>query len=122
MSMSYIEHVVNTGFPGRRARCTPPFARREDPPCPDGRSPRRNAAGRSFVPQDGLAAPRVAIVSKAFADREWRGENPIGKRIKLGRVNSAAAWRTVVGVAAPTRYRELAEPRRTVDHVDRRST
>jgi hypothetical protein len=56
----------------------------------------------------------VAIISQDVAARTWPGEDPIGQRIKLGRVNSAAKWRTVVGVAAPTRYRELAEPRPTL--------
>ena len=47
----------------------------------------------------------------------WPGEDPIGKRIKLGRLESKEpwnAWRTVVGVAGPTRYRELAVPRPTL--------
>jgi putative ABC transport system permease protein len=32
----------------------------------------------------------------------------------LGRLSSTDRWRTVVGVAAPTRYRELTEPRPTL--------
>jgi putative ABC transport system permease protein len=39
----------------------------------------------------------VAIVSKAFADREWRGDNPVGKRVRLDAGDTT--WTTVVGVA-----------------------
>ena len=44
----------------------------------------------------------------------WPGEEPIGKRLKLGGATSEEPWRTVVGVARMTRYRELREPRATV--------
>ena len=65
-------------------------------------------AGRTFTPQDGMAAPRVAIVSKTFADREWRGENPIGKQIRLGANDTVPE--TVVGVVASfTQDRRVTE-------------
>jgi putative ABC transport system permease protein len=70
--------------------------------------------GRSFTAADGQGAPNVAIVSEDVAARTWPGQAPVGKRIKLGRFDSTAAWRTVVGVAAPTRYRELTDPRPTL--------
>jgi len=53
-------------------------------------------AGRDFARTDVASAPRVAIVSKAFADREWRGQNPIGKRVRLDPTDTA--WTTIVGV------------------------
>jgi putative ABC transport system permease protein len=53
-------------------------------------------AGRSFDARDGVGAPRVAIVSRAFAEREWRGENPVGKRVRLDAADTT--WTTVVGV------------------------
>jgi predicted permease len=53
-------------------------------------------AGRSFDARDGAGAPRVAIVSRAFAEREWRGENPVGKRVRLDAADTT--WTTVVGV------------------------
>jgi predicted permease len=74
--------------------------------------------GRGFTEADGKeGGPLVAVVSEEVAQRSWPGEDPIGKRIKLGRLDSTdawKAWRTVVGVAGPTRYRELAEPRPTL--------
>jgi predicted permease len=70
--------------------------------------------GRAFTPADREGAPEVAIISEDVARRTWPGEDPVGKRMKLGRPDSAARWRTVVGVVRTTRYRELAEPRATL--------
>ncbi len=70
---------------------------------------RGDARPRSRIHGGGPAgAPEVAVVSEDVAARTWPGEDPIGKRIKFGRLDSAEPWRTVVGVARPTRYRELA--------------
>jgi predicted permease len=70
--------------------------------------------GRTFTRDDRSGAPDVAIVSEDLAARTWPGQDPIGKRVKFGRPDSKEAWRTVVGVVRPTRYRELAEPRPTL--------
>jgi len=70
--------------------------------------------GRGFAEADRRGAPEVAVVSEDVAARTWPGENPIGKRVKLGGLDSTDPWRTVVGVVRPTRYRELAEPRATL--------
>src|SRR4029450_8368104 len=73
--------------------------------------------GRGFTAMDRKDAPWVAVVSEDVATPTSPREPPIGKRIKMGGSTSAApwsAWRTVVGVARPTRYRELAVPRATL--------
>ena len=70
--------------------------------------------GRGFGPADREGAPNVVVVSEDVAARAWPGEEPIGKRLKLGGATSEEPWRTVVGVARMTRYRELREPRATV--------
>jgi predicted permease len=70
--------------------------------------------GRAFVPADRAGAPAVAIVSADVAARTWPGHSPIGRRLKIGEPDSGEAWRTIVGVAAPTRYRELATARPTL--------
>jgi predicted permease len=62
--------------------------------------------GRAFTEADRERATPVAIVSEDVADRTWPGENPIGKRLKMG-VESHERWLTVVGVAARTRYRSV---------------
>ena len=70
--------------------------------------------GRGFTEADGRGAPDVAIVSEDVAARTWPGADPIGKRLKFGGPDSKEPWRSVVGVAGPTRYRELRSPRPTL--------
>jgi hypothetical protein len=70
--------------------------------------------GRGFTAADGPGAPLVAVVSDDVAALTWPGEDPIGKRLKMGGAASAEPWRTVVGVARPTRYRELERARPTL--------
>ena len=70
--------------------------------------------GRSFAASDREGAPAVAIVSEDVAGRLWSGADPIGKRLKMGGVDSQGSWYTVVGVAGRTRYRELTQPRPTL--------
>jgi predicted permease len=70
--------------------------------------------GRPFGRQDRSDAPLVAIVSDEVARRTWPDEAPIGKRLKMGDVDSEDPWRTVVGVAAQTRYRDLRTPQPTL--------
>jgi predicted permease len=70
--------------------------------------------GRAFKADDRAGATRVAIVSENVAAETWPGEDPIGKRLKYGAVDSQRPWLTVVGVAGNTRYRELATPRPTL--------
>ena len=70
--------------------------------------------GRAFSDADRQDALRVAIVSDDVARATWPGQDPIGKRLKMGGVSSRDAWMTVVGVAAATRYRELTRPRPTL--------
>jgi putative ABC transport system permease protein len=70
--------------------------------------------GRTFTRGDREGAPQVAIVSEDVARLTWPGEDPIGKRLKLGGVSSRDPWLTIVGVAAATRYRELSKLRPTL--------
>lgn len=66
--------------------------------------------GRAFSEADRADTPRVAIVSADVAARVWAGQDPIGRRVKWGGPTSDAEWLTVVGISAPTRYRELRTP------------
>lgn len=70
--------------------------------------------GREFTAADRKGAPQVAIVSDALAAAAWPGRDPLGKRLKFGGSDAPDDWWTVVGVAATTRYRELATPRPTL--------
>jgi predicted permease len=70
--------------------------------------------GRAFTAADRAGAPEVAIVSADLAAQVWPQADPIGKRLKLGRIDSRFGWFTIVGVAAPTRYRTVLSPRPTL--------
>ena len=70
--------------------------------------------GRAFTPDDRAGMLAVAIVSADVAARTWPGVSVIGRRLKMGGPDSGEAWWTIVGVAAPARYRELAAARPTL--------
>jgi putative ABC transport system permease protein len=68
----------------------------------------RLRSGRAFTPQDGPTSAPVALVNAEMARRFWRGKNPIGSRITMGNPqDTAAIWRTVVGVIENTRLETL---------------
>jgi putative ABC transport system permease protein len=52
--------------------------------------------GRSFQPTDAVPSGMVAIVNETLANKFWRGQNPIGRRLRPG---WAKPWFTVIGVA-----------------------
>jgi putative ABC transport system permease protein len=52
--------------------------------------------GRFFTNQDTQTSTKVVIVNEKLARSEWPGQNPIGKRLKMGPGNWP--WMTVVGV------------------------
>ena len=59
----------------------------------------RLQAGRWFSPQDDSGAPRVAVINESVARHYWPGEDPVGRRIRLG-YYGAPVDRAVVGVVA----------------------
>jgi putative ABC transport system permease protein len=65
--------------------------------------------GRAFRASDDLGAPPVAIINASTADRYYRGRDPIGTRVRLGR-DGNRDWLTIVGIA-PDMYMSGAENR-----------
>jgi len=55
--------------------------------------------GRDFGPQDRQGAPPVVIVNRSFVRRQLNGEDPLGRRVRLGGPEGGEPWRTIVGVA-----------------------
>jgi len=54
--------------------------------------------GRLFTDADNKAgAQLVVIVNKTLADQSWPGQNPIGRRLRLGTTEMQTPWATVVG-------------------------
>ena len=51
--------------------------------------------GRPFVDSDSGTSAPVAIVSEAYAKKNWPGEIPLGKRLNI---HNAGPWSTIVGV------------------------
>jgi len=66
----------------------------------------RLLAGRTFDDRDGMGAPRAAVINRTFAEREWPGEGPIGKRLKIDNPDDSV-WVTVVGVVGDVVQREV---------------
>lgn len=57
-------------------------------------------SGREFKDLDGISSARVAIVNQQFANRQWPGDNPLGKSVRLFEGGAAGEWLTIVGVAS----------------------
>ncbi len=64
-------------------------------------------SGRFFEARDSDTAAPVAIIDETMARTYWPYEDPVGKRIKRGGMESTAPWMTIVGVVRHVRYRTL---------------
>ncbi len=67
--------------------------------------------GRVFDGRDGPDGAHVVVVSQAFADQAWPGEDPIGRQVSGGGMD--AYWEerpfaTVIGVVSDVHYHSLA--------------
>ena len=63
--------------------------------------------GRWFDERDTADSEKVVVVDAFMAAELWPGISPVGKRIRLGDINSTVPWRTVVGVAGRVRQYAL---------------
>jgi predicted permease len=65
--------------------------------------------GRVFDERDKLEATRVCLISDKLAKRLWPAEDPIGKRLKLGKPEGGPNpdWMTIVGVVGDVRHQSL---------------
>jgi predicted permease len=61
--------------------------------------------GRDFTERDDRDTAPVAIVNQAFAERYFKGRNPVGRRIQLD-----GTWSTVVGLVRDSKIHRLTEP------------
>ena len=59
--------------------------------------------GRVFSDLDTPTSEPTAIVSQSLASKYWPGQDPMGKRVKIGANDRTQPWRTVVGVAGNVR-------------------
>ena len=59
--------------------------------------------GRLIDDRDGPDAPLAVVINDTFAALHFRGESPLGARLRFGR--ATAPWRTIVGVIHDVRER-----------------
>jgi putative ABC transport system permease protein len=57
-------------------------------------------SGRFFTKADRADAPLVVIVNHKLAQHYWPGNDPVGKRIRLGTPEMKSPWLTIVGEVA----------------------
>ncbi len=62
-------------------------------------------AGRALRPSDNAAAPKVAVVSRRFAERAYPGESAIGRTFRL----DSSTTVTIVGVTRDVKFSRLDE-------------
>jgi predicted permease len=77
-------------------------------------------AGRGFEPTGNPSQTKVAIVNETLAKRIWKGQNPIGRRVRppAGSFGADAdVWHTVIGVAKDVRQRGVERPAGTELYV-----
>ncbi|HEV2915202.1 MAG TPA: ABC transporter permease [Pyrinomonadaceae bacterium] len=60
--------------------------------------------GRYFTEQDKTGAPEVVLIDEMLAARFFPTEDPIGKRLKLGGIESPYPWMQVVGVVKHVKH------------------
>jgi len=63
--------------------------------------------GRRFDQHDSETGAPVAIVDESLARLYWPNESALGKRVKVGGLNSKAPWMTIVGVVRHVHYANL---------------
>src|SRR5947209_8041857 len=77
-------------------------------------------AGRGFERTDTASQGKVAIVDETLAKRIWKGQNPIGRRLRPPGGSFGASddvWHTVIGVAKDVRQRGVERPAGTELYV-----
>ncbi len=67
----------------------------------------RIVAGRAILPSDMTDSLPTMVVNEQMARKYWPGQDPIGRRLRLG-ANPANPWITVVGIAGDVRHNGIS--------------
>jgi predicted permease len=73
--------------------------------------------GRYFREQDSAGGLPVVIVDERLAAEYWPNQDPIGKRIRRGGLDSSSPWLTVVGVVGRVKHEALDSNPRIVFYL-----
>jgi putative ABC transport system permease protein len=73
--------------------------------------------GRGFEDRDRADSPAVALVNTQLARQAFGTEDAVGRRLRLGRLDEAASWLTVVGVIGDVRHLEVTSAPRPEVYV-----
>lgn len=60
----------------------------------------RLLAGRYLTPADTPDSQLVIVVNRKLAEHYWPGQNPVGKRLRIGAPETPTPWLTIVGEVA----------------------
>ncbi len=71
-------------------------------------------AGRTFFRQDNQSSEPVIVISDHVARTVFRGQNPIGKRVRVG---DEKVWRNIIGVAGDVRFKRGGADRNALEWV-----
>jgi predicted permease len=66
--------------------------------------------GRLFTLADKSGAPLVAVVNRKFAEHYWSGQDPIGRRFRIGTQQMHTPWLTIVGEVADVKLSSPDKP------------
>ena len=68
--------------------------------------------GNGLPPVDDSLSTTTIVINETMADKYWPGENPVGRRIQLGRGGGQAPMFTIAGVVGDVRQVNLESPPR----------
>lgn len=66
--------------------------------------------GRWLERTDGIEDPHVVVVNEAFVARHFPDGQPLGRRVRLGGLDSDEPWREIVGVVPNHRMEGIGDP------------
>lgn len=80
--------------------------------------------GRYLTPDDTENSQLVVVVNQKLAEQSWPGQNPIGKRMRVGLLQMQTPWLTVVGEVADVKENSPDEPSKqqfymTIDQTEK---
>jgi putative ABC transport system permease protein len=76
--------------------------------------------GRMFADEDGLNSPNVAVISQSLARQQWPDQDPIGRVINFGNMDSNLKPLAIVGIVGDVRAQGLDRPPSSIIYVNYR--